>query len=165
MKSKSEKNNINKMVIVVDTREQLPYLFKKYDYEIIKKGLDSGDYSILNHENEITIERKSKEDLYGCIGNGRERFERELQRLRKYNRSCVVIESSISDFVNNAPLYTKVSPLAAIRSCFSWYIKYNVPFLFCENRDIAENTTRNLLELYYKHSIESKNNTKIFVQL
>lgn len=68
--------------IIIDTREQdpLPIL-----YPTIRAGLDSGDYSIAGAETIFSIERKSIADLVACcVGGNRERFERELIRLRGY---------------------------------------------------------------------------------
>ena len=46
------------MKIIVDTREQKPYVFEN---QIIKK-LEIGDYSVEGHEDCFCIERKSKAD-------------------------------------------------------------------------------------------------------
>ena len=50
--------------IIVDTRENLPYLFHGYTCGMKRSGLKTGDYSIEGYESAICIERKSKEDLY-----------------------------------------------------------------------------------------------------
>ena len=44
--------------------------------------LKTGDYSIEGCKNQITIERKSKADAFQTFGSSRERFERELARMR-----------------------------------------------------------------------------------
>lgn len=90
--------------IVIDTREQHPYSFTNF-YTNSAEGrrpllirtsretLRTGDYSILGMEDLIAVERKSLSDLYGTLGTGRERFERELARFAKLRWGAVVIEA------------------------------------------------------------------------
>ena len=69
------------LAIVVDTREQAPYGFARFPaVEIVRAGLPTGDYSLTGHEVRAAIERKSLDDLLGCLTGGRDRFERELAR-------------------------------------------------------------------------------------
>ena len=70
------------MIVVTDTREQLPYLFPGCRLSIRK--LDAGDYSLEGYEDVISVERKSASDFFGSITQDRERFERELERLQSY---------------------------------------------------------------------------------
>jgi DNA excision repair protein ERCC-4 len=76
-------------VILIDTREQLPLVF----CHLATRGatLQSGDYSILGAEELFGVERKTIGDLIGCVTNGRERFERELHRLRGYRFKRLLI--------------------------------------------------------------------------
>ena len=69
------------IVVAIDTREQKPYRFARSEV----KTLASGDYSIVGLEDRIAIERKTKEDAYSSLGQGRARFERELQRLSRFD--------------------------------------------------------------------------------
>ena len=67
--------------IVVDTREQAPLTFTRL--VSIPGTLTSGDYSFCGGEELSAIERKSIADLVACcMGSNRERFFRELHRLR-----------------------------------------------------------------------------------
>jgi ERCC4-type nuclease len=51
--------------------------------------LVSGNYSAADLENIFAIERKSISDLVGCcMGESRERLERELHRLRGFHFKC-----------------------------------------------------------------------------
>ncbi|MBD3348418.1 MAG: hypothetical protein GF400_04385 [Candidatus Eisenbacteria bacterium] len=86
--------------VVVDTREQDPFDFRGiddrrgrvFDVATDRHKLDSGDYSILGHEDEVAVERKTKADIYGTIGKGRERFEREIERLSAMPAPAIVIQ-------------------------------------------------------------------------
>jgi ERCC4-type nuclease len=62
--------------IVIDSREQMPYLFIDYPCSTKRRGLSTGDYSLEGYEEEICIERKSKSDLYSSLGMG----ERDLRK-------------------------------------------------------------------------------------
>ena len=52
------------MKILIDTREQRPY---KFDIDTVTGTLTTGDYSICGLENYISIERKTIDDLIGCL--------------------------------------------------------------------------------------------------
>src|SRR5260370_30850848 len=78
-------------VIVVDTREQEPLSFHRL--KAVCGTLISGDYSVAGLEELFAVERKTVSDLVGCcMGENRERFERELHRLRgfRFKRLLVV---------------------------------------------------------------------------
>jgi hypothetical protein len=96
--------------VAFDTREQHPYEFTNLRADADKQnrplvvrlqayGLPTGDYSIVGHHDRVAIERKSLADLYGTLGQGRDRFERELERLQAIASqpggcAAVVIEAS-----------------------------------------------------------------------
>ena len=80
------------MKIIVDSREQLSYHFQTPS---IRGTLATGDYSIAGLEDLIAIERKTLDDLIGCLCNGRERFERELYRGKSLDYFAVIIETSL----------------------------------------------------------------------
>jgi len=78
--------------IIIDTREQTPLVFGNLQSE--RGTLQSGDYSIAGLENDFAIERKSIPDLCGSLTRGRERFERELHRLRGFTFARILIVGS-----------------------------------------------------------------------
>lgn len=67
-----------KMKIVIDTREQTPLDFERYGCEVVRGGLTTGDYAVAGLESLAAVERKSEDDLPGCLTRERDRFEREL---------------------------------------------------------------------------------------
>ena len=87
-------------VVVVDTRENEPFGFlgidgprgRVFDVATHVHKLDSGDYSIRGHEDAISVERKTKADIYRTIGRDRERFEREIERLSAMPAPSIVIQ-------------------------------------------------------------------------
>lgn len=87
--------DLKNIVAIVDTREQIPANLGEMKFE--RAALDTGDYSIKGLEQYLRIERKSLQDLIGCIGKERERFERELVRLRGFQHKSVIVECYWSD--------------------------------------------------------------------
>ena len=78
--------------ILIDNREQRPLVFEHLASE--RGTLQSGDYSIAGLEHDFAIERKSIPDLCGSLTRGRERFERELHRLRGFSFARILIVGS-----------------------------------------------------------------------
>jgi ERCC4-type nuclease len=121
------------LTVLIDKREQRPWsvdpLRKK------EATLQTGDYSILGLESHIAIERKSLDDLMGCIGKGRERFERELDRLRAYPCRYVIVEANWGD-IEAGSYRSKIHPNAAMGSICAWMAR-GIPFLFAGRSDRA----------------------------
>ena len=141
-------------IIVIDTREQLPFDFQSIAPvpSVIKNTLRIGDYSLWNHETEITIERKSLPDLFQSFGKERDRFCRECQEMPKYRYAAVVIEADISTILDCPPPFTRMKPKVIINSMLSWSIKYGIHFWTCPGRIAAEKITYRLLEKYWKEA-------------
>ncbi len=108
-------NGIFQARVVCDTREQTPYAFDglrcdeadgggPLTVEVIRGGLKSGDYSIEGAENIAAVERKSVADLFSTLGQQRDRFERELNRLNQYRMAAVVVEGDWRAILNNYPI-------------------------------------------------------------
>jgi DNA excision repair protein ERCC-4 len=77
-------------VVVFDSREQDPLIFQ--NLTSVRGTLYTGDYSILGLEELIAVERKTIPDLVSCcMGENRERFERELHRLRGFRFKRLLI--------------------------------------------------------------------------
>ena len=81
--------------IIVDSREQTPLVFSLFASEV--GTLQTGDYSLKGLEDSITIERKSIADLIGSLTSGRERFQREIQRMQAYRSRTLLIVGNGSD--------------------------------------------------------------------
>jgi ERCC4-type nuclease len=131
--------------IVIDTREQRPYKFK----DVVTKTLESGDYSLLGFEDKVAVERKSKPDIYGSFGKGRDRFEREIKRLSKYDYAAIVIESDLKGLLI-APTFSHMNPKSVINSLVSWSIRYGIFIYFASDRKHARSLTYRILEKYWK---------------
>lgn len=129
------------MIIIIDTREQLPYKFKTKS-EI--GTLHTGDYSIKGAEEIISIERKTIDDIVGCLTGGRGRFEKELYRSRSLEYFALVIECSLSD-LSKGRYTSKMNPKSAVQSIVTFSIRYRMPVFFAENRMCGRLLTESLL--------------------
>ena len=130
--------------LVVDTREQIPFIFKDPWIMVTRKALPAGDYSLLGYERTVAVERKSLEDFVSTIIKDRERFRRELLILSTYDRACIVVESSLEQIM--AGLYGSGASAASVfGATLSIIVDYNVPVYFCGDRQHARNFTEKYL--------------------
>jgi ERCC4-type nuclease len=149
--------------ILVDSREQSPYTFRGVIADAKDKHkpvvvpwtwapLKTGDYSIQGCADRVTIERKSLADLYSTLGSGRERFEREHQRMSSFEFAAVVVEAPWSKILNSPPKRSKLRPRTVFRTAIAWSIRYGVHWIPAEDRRMAELTTFHLLEKWWKEN-------------
>jgi DNA excision repair protein ERCC-4 len=108
---------IEDLTIVQDTREQEPW--NMAPCQVVIDGLSVADYSVRGLENIVAIERKSLADFVGCCGSERERFQRELDRLRGWQVSAVIVEASWGDFELGG-WRSKLTPTQVMASFTSW---------------------------------------------
>lgn len=152
--------------VIVDTREQSPYQFRTFKADAKHKTnsgitrslyipvetstLKTADYSIKGFESEIAIERKSLTDLFGTLGSGRERFERELQRLSEFRVAHIVIEADWKAILESPPEHTKLSPKSVFRSINAWEQEFPIiHWQFMWIRAIAEHKTFRIMERFW----------------
>jgi ERCC4-type nuclease len=122
-------------VVVVDNREACPLVFTRL--KAIRGTLYSGDYSALGLEESISIERKSIEDLVGCcMGSNRDRFERELLRLRGYRFRRLLVVGSRQDIVEGR-YYSRISPKAVLATLGAFEVRFDLPIVFAETPEAA----------------------------
>ena len=122
------------LVALVDTREQAPYDLAPFTVE--RATLQTGDYTIRGLEDQVVIERKSLPDLLGCIGRGRDRFVRELERIRAVPCRVILVESDW-ETIEAGDYQADIAPAAACGTIASWIGRY-APFHFAGSRDAAE---------------------------
>ena len=133
--------------IVADSREQAPFAFSRYPVEVSVDALEAGDYSVRGFERRVAVERKELGDLVGCLGADRQRFERELARLRGYDCAAVVVEAPVVALRTGRYL-GRLDAGAAWQSVLAFSMRYRIPFIWCQDRADAEATTFDLLRHY-----------------
>lgn len=118
--------------------------------------LPSGDYSLDGYADAVSVERKSKADLFGTLGQGRDRFIRELERLNEMTFAAVVVECEWSEILNDPPPFTGLEPKTIFRSVLAWQQRYpRIAWWFCPGREFAEVTTFRILERFVKEQAEN----------
>lgn len=135
--------------IIVDSREKNPWSLTGFD--TIRGTLHAGDYSLEGYESRVAVERKSKEDAWGCVGGNRRRFVDCLERLAGLDRAAIVIECSLSEFAVKPPYVKRVTAATAVGSYISWSARYRLPIFWADNRHYAERVAVRFLAAYLKH--------------
>jgi len=100
--------------IIQDTREQTPLQF--LNLPVIVAGLTTGDYSVAGLEDDFCIERKTLPDLYGGLSYGRNRFKRELHRMKVYAFCRLLIIGSEREIEQGASRHRGVNPKSILHS-------------------------------------------------
>lgn len=121
-------------VLIVDTREQSPLAFTSF--RCVTGTLTSGDYSISGAEELFAIERKSIPDLVASVTVERERFERELHRLRGYRFARLLIVGTKVE-VETHRYRSNASPKSVLHSLSAFEARYNVPVVWCPTPEAA----------------------------
>lgn len=139
---------LDRMTVIVDTREQDTAAFRKriaaMPCEVIRGKLLSGDYSCkttladgeeYSLEDKFVVERKmSFGELCGNFCKGRERFKREFDRFAESGgRACLVVENASYEALRAHRYNSKMSPEALMASVMAWYAKYDVPMHLCKS--------------------------------
>jgi DNA excision repair protein ERCC-4 len=156
--------------VVIDTREQTPWDFTGIKADgaagaaggcvvvpVLVAGLPSGDYSLDGYSDRIAVERKSKADLFGTLGQGRDRFERELERLNAMAFAAVIVEAEISEIFTDPPPHTALKPKTISRSVIAWQQRYpRVHWSFLPGRYAAMVWGYRVLERWWRDEQERR---------
>jgi len=119
--------------------------------------LETGDYSLDGHENEVAVERKSLTDLYGTLGGGRQRFEAEVERLAVMSHAAIVIEATWDRIMREPPPGSRLNPKTIYRTCIAWTQRFpRVHWFPVVDRRMAEITTFRILERWWNENVRKK---------
>ena len=133
--------------IIRDSRERAPFAFSGLPVEVEVGALEAGDYTVRGFERRVAVERKALQDLVGCLSGERDRFERELVRLRGYDCAAVIVEEPMSA-LRQGRYRGHLNPDSAWQSVLAFSMRYRMPFIFCADRADAEVVTFDLLRHY-----------------
>jgi DNA excision repair protein ERCC-4 len=127
---------------VIDSREQLPYTLAPLTAEV--GTLSTGDYGLAGEfSGLVCLERKSLGDFLSSCTTGRERFDRELQRMQAYPSRAIVVEATWSD-IERGEWRARATP-AGIKASITSFVSRGIPVMLCGNRDGGERFTGGLL--------------------
>lgn len=158
--------NPTPFTVLIDTREQRPYAFAQ-PFRTVCSGtkstraphavrstrgtLRSGDYSLVGFEATVAVERKSKDDLFSTLGAGRERFERELERLSSMEFAAVVVEAELSEIFAFPPDRSQLDPKTILASVVAWQQRFpRIHWWFLPGRDVAEVMVVKILDRFWR---------------
>ena len=124
------------MIIIEDTREQLPLKFPKSQI-VMSDKLNYGDYSSHMEDGIICpvyFERKGIGDLFGTLGKGHKRFKEEINRCTlDGNKLVIIIEATLTEIYNGYK-YSKMSGKSIAKILFTLMTKHHIPFVCCTSR-------------------------------
>ena len=137
-------------VIQVDTRE--PEVGTWSDYfttPYVRQALPTGDFALCGCSDMIAIERKTLDDLIGCLTIGRERFTAELRRAQHIASFYVIVEASYRDILGGN-FRSQMNRKAAWESVVALSLRYRIPFLFAGDQKTAARLCESILIRWFK---------------
>lgn len=133
------------MVIIVDTREQvngkLVERLTSIGHPYRREALKSADYMVEYQTPEgstvrlpVAIERKmSLDELASCLTGQRDRFQRELERLKADGtKTYLLVEKATWEDIYNGKYRSRMAPAAFIGSLIWWAVHYDLRIIFCK---------------------------------
>lgn len=140
--------------IIRDSREQNGYSFEQFpDVVAITGTLTTGDYSLAGFTDKVAIERKELSDLLGCLTHDRERFTRELERLRGFASAAIIVEAPLI-IIEQGRYRSRMPAQSAIQSIISIMANYRMPFYFAQDSRAGERFVIDFLRHYQRHELE-----------
>jgi ERCC4-type nuclease len=128
-------------VVLADTREQLVPPFPE-GVVVERAMLKEADYTTPGLMQIARIERKGTTDLASTLSWGRERFDREIQRLQPFRWKAIVCEGELSEVYRCSQMHAH----AVLGSIASLLSRYDVPTLFVVNPSGAGRLIAGLLK-------------------
>ena len=146
----------NNFKIIIDTREQQPWIFD--NYAVSNEKLDTGDYSIQGFENILCIERKkSVSEIANNVTE--KRFKDVVARMAQCKYSFLLLEFELDDIIkypvgSNVPKKMwdklKVSPNYIIKHLVELQIFFDIKVLFCGGPSNAEKIALSIMKKVYE---------------
>jgi hypothetical protein len=132
---------IAELEIVVDSHEQYAYRFGGQHVRIVKRALPCGDYGVILDQRLVaSVERKSLVDLVASLTGGKLRYA--MAELAALPRATVVVEDRYSKVFK----LDRIRPALVADGLAELQIRWpNVPIVFCETRQLAEEWTYRFL--------------------
>lgn len=128
--------------IIYDTREARPLSFDNLHIRGInslpteRRTLKTGDYTFAGFEDLVCIERKSAQDLYGTLFQGRDRFQREMERMQAFKYKYLVIESTPFGFAQYMEWHRNMKQFNSAFSTLMIYAeRYGLKVRWAKTRD------------------------------
>ena len=141
--------------IITDTREQTPLAFTRLQSE--RGTLTTGDYSFKGGEELFAVERKTIADLAGCCtGDNRDRFFRELHRLRGHRFKRLLIVGTRAE-IEAGSYRSELSPKAVLATLGAIEARFDVPVCFAESASLAAREVERWAFYFAREQVETVN--------
>lgn len=147
-----QKKVLESMVILVDTREQqtdrAAKRYARFGCPYHRTALSYGDYGyncqlpggqwIYDETKTVScraaVERKMNlDELAGCLGRDRARFEREFIRAQEAGaRIFLLVENANWENLIAGKYRSQMNPKAFLASVAAWTIRYDLNLIFCK---------------------------------
>ena len=153
------------MRVIVDTREQEPWVFPGYLATVRREKLNAGDYA-LEGDDKFAVERKSLDDFVGSITDDIrwDRLQNELQRMTDagFIARVIIVEGAYNDIFTGQ--YTGNMPAHRILARLYRLIMDGICVLFAGDAVMATGLACGLLmarrEMIEKEKDESYSTTR-----
>lgn len=148
---------VPKPMVLIDTREQLPFTFDSFGNWIAgtrRATLPTGDYSVEGMEGLITMERKSLADLIGTLMRHRGRFFAECERMMAFKWRAILVEASYEEIKSPYALVDgmKAHPNGVIGTLDAIEAKFGIPVVFTStNRALAEEKAASWISKHFTY--------------
>lgn len=143
------------LTVIADTREQTPWTFEcAPSFKVVRRKLDTGDYSIDGLEHRVCIERKSIDDWIGTVLRDRQRFYRELDRMRAFDFRCVIIEAGVREIMAGS-YRSNASPASVMGFVAEVAVAQSVPVYLAGSRPEAQELAAVLLKAARKSLVNA----------
>lgn len=139
------------MIIIVDSREQRPIVFK---CETIRKGLKFGDYGAFfskEYQCPVVFERKGIGDLFGTLTQGYDRFKKEIFRAKEANFKLIIAIEGTKERVLEGYKHSKRDPASIIKQLETIRNRYEVEHLFFASRIAMAQHIQSFYETEYRN--------------
>ena len=148
---------IPKPVVVIDTREQVPFEFTGLNNWVggtTRRKLDVGDYSVVGMERLLRLERKSLTDLITTLMQWRKRFFKECEALAQFRHSALLVEATYEEVKSfyGSELCTEAHPNAVSGSLDAVEARFGIPVIYTsQHRLLAEEKAASRLSKHFTY--------------
>lgn len=124
------------ITILFDDREKKPWKnISPQIFNMKRKRLHVGDYTIEGYENIVAIEKKNglAELIQNISGHDRKRFKKCLNNLSKFTIKFIVIEDSLDNLnerLKELPKYCKIDKASVLYWISAILVIYKIPVIF-----------------------------------
>lgn len=142
------------VVILVDTREQRPWVFSARVASKRATVPTGADYTIEGFEAEIGIERKSLDDFIGSVCQGKVRFAASLRALATRRWQMLLIEAPLSALL--AGWYRSRAKPSAMLGVVASIMSNGIHIVFADDANAAAQLAERWLLKCHARAVEQK---------